>query len=218
MKYFIKYNEHINKDITLYHGSYTKFDRFDSNKIRKTSGQTTYGVGIYATDNVKYAESYINGENGDNLDSIGYLYTLEIKNANFLHFGYYINGKVEHSVIDYNNFKKIQYQLEKENIYLNSILDEDDINNDISSNDTTWDVFYKINKYFYKKLPINQQFNYGDFHSKKLSGDFLIRCGIDGLRYPLDSSSKMSTSHGYDGYGYVIYDTNSINIKKVEAI
>ena len=57
MKYFIKYNEHNSTSLTLYHGSFSKFDKFDMSKMRKGGAQTTYGVGVYATDDINYAKS-----------------------------------------------------------------------------------------------------------------------------------------------------------------
>ena len=64
MKYFEKYNEHVGsgQNLTLYHGSFSKFDKFDSDKLKKGGSQTTYGVGLYATDNYDYAKSYGSGE------------------------------------------------------------------------------------------------------------------------------------------------------------
>jgi hypothetical protein len=209
MKHLTKYNKFFenNSPLTLYHGSFSKFNRFDISKIRKSGSQTTYGVGIYATDNINYAKSYISGENGD-IDSNGYLYRLEILNGNFLNFGEYINGGIQHSIIDSDNYNKIKTQLEKEGIILK----------DIEPTDTVWQIFNKLFRNILDNVfTMKQKFNYGDFYAKKEVAEFLTRCGIDGLKYPLETSSKISTSYGYKGYGYVLYDSNIItNVKIVD--
>lgn len=208
MKYFVKYNEHIESNITLYHGGFTKFDNFDITKLRKGGSQTTYGYGIYMTDSKGYAESYITGENGVVSDNEGYLYEVTISNANFLKFGEIVNGKIEHSQIDEKNYSLIINQLEKEGI---SLVNRDGEPTEINKEDLVWTVYDKIARSFYEGFSIKQQMRYGDYESKKMASEFLVRCGIDGMKYPLESSSKMSTSYGYEGYGYVIYDTKIIN-------
>lgn len=210
MKHLTKYNKFFesNSSLTLYHGSFSKFDKFDISKIRKSGSQTTYGVGIYATDNIDYAKSYISGENGD-IDNNGYLYQLEIFNGNFLNFGEYINGNIQHSIIDSENYNRIETQLEKDGMVLKN-KDGETIN--IEPTDTVWQIFNKLFRNILDNVfTIKQKFNYGDFYAKKEVAEFLTRCGIDGLKYPLETSSKISTSYGYKGYGYVIYDMDIIN-------
>lgn len=192
--------------LTLYHGSFSKFDTFDMTKVKKGGGQTTYGVGIYATDNIGYAKSYVSGENGisENNDS-GYLYTLEINNPNFLDFGKIVNNKVSHNIIDSDNLKRIRNKIEASGKKL-----------DISDTDIVWSVYKKIVDMYASDFTMKQKFNYPDFYSKKEASEFLYDIGIDGLRYPLDSSFKISTSYGYSGYGYVIYNPKTItNIERV---
>ena len=131
-----------------------------------------------------------------------------------------LNHMVQERVIDSSNFKRIKSQLDKEGIVLLGQDDEgDDIKIDIYETDYTWTVYSKIMKHiYYNVFTMSQQFKYGDFYAKKQTGDFLLRCGIDGMKYPLGSKTNISTSHGYEGFAYVIYDSDSIVIEKVEVI
>lgn len=212
MKYFVKYNEHIESNITLYHGGFSKFDNFDITKLRKGGSQTTYGYGIYMTDSKGYAKSYITGENGVVSDNEGYLYEVTISNANFLKFGEIINGEIEHSQIDEKNYSLIINQLEKEGI---SLVNRDGEPVTVNREDLVWTVYDTIARSFYEGFSIQQQMRYGDFESKKMASEFLVRCGIDGMQYPLENSTKMSTSFGYDGYAYVIYNTSIIKNNEI---
>lgn len=197
------FNEYLSNNLLLYHGSFNNFETFDASKINKSGAQTTYGVGIYATDNIDYAKSYITGENGiGDGNTKGILYTLRITNPNFLNFGTSSdNNKITHLTIDSDNYNRIIKQLNVEKVTV-----------DIQQTDTVWTVYTKlVNNIFENVFTIKQQFKYGDFYAKKEVSEFLYRCGIDGLKYPLDSSSKINTSYGYDGYGYVIYNAHVIN-------
>ena len=79
---YIKLFEDYNQGLTLYHGSFYKFDRFDFSKLSKQGSQNTYGVGVYLTDNIDYAKSYISGENGS-IGEKGYLYEVVLKPCGF---------------------------------------------------------------------------------------------------------------------------------------
>jgi hypothetical protein len=200
----------------LYHGSYHKFDNFDMSKISNNTSQTTYGYGIYMTDSKPYANSYISGENGENgemlEDDKGYLYEITLSKANFLNFGESVNGKVEYNTIDKNNYDRIIKGLEEENIQL---IDRDDNPISLTLNTNTWSFYSSIANTLYDNMTIKEKFTNGYFLSKKMTSEFLKRCGIDGIKYPLDNSFKMSTSYGHTGFGYVLYDTDIIESVKI---
>lgn len=208
MKFFKRFDEHINNGLILYHGSYSKFDHFDMRKLSKSGSQTTYGYGIYLTDSKGYATSYITGENGEVADKDGYLYFIKPIKNNFLKF---------EEIIDENNFNLIKKQLKIENITLKN--DDGEII-EIDKTDDVWKVISKLSRnIMYNVLTMKQQMSYGDFRAKKIVSEFLARCGIDGLRYPLnDGGWKLATSYGYTGHGYVIYDSSVLDIINIEII
>ncbi len=180
------------EEIKVYHGSGNKIDKF--NIIDSKSGSTTYGYGYYFTDNEEVAKIYAN-ENDDK-----YIYHLT------LHKGKKPND-YDYLIFDINitnqQFNKIKKELLKNNI-----------NIDISLKSNGWNVIQKLIEYFYSKLTIHQQINNGHYTSKKKTSMFLLKCGIDGLKYKMPNTI-ISHEYGYDGYNYVVFDSKNIHIDKI---
>jgi hypothetical protein len=72
---------------------------------------------------------------------------------------------------------------------------------------------------FYKSLSRGgYEFLYGDF-AKELKTDkeaslFLLRAGIDGIKYPTGSLFIKMKTYDTDGFNYVVFDENAVNIEK----
>lgn len=49
--------------------------------------------------------------------------------------------------------------------------------------------------------------------SKKLASDFLLKAGIDGIKYPSESISRGSNSDNARGNNYVVFDDNAVSVK-----
>jgi hypothetical protein len=52
------------------------------------------------------------------------------------------------------------------------------------------------------------------FNSDKEASLFLLRAGIDGIKYPAESIAKGVTSDTARGFNYVVFDENAVNIEK----
>jgi len=50
--------------------------------------------------------------------------------------------------------------------------------------------------------------------SDKEASLFLLKNGIDGIKYPADSLSRGATSYNTSGFNYVVFDENAVNIEK----
>ena len=58
IKLFEQYNKKQLETVILYHGSKSKFDEFDDDKISTGSGGDLFGKGYYFTDNIEIAQYY----------------------------------------------------------------------------------------------------------------------------------------------------------------
>jgi hypothetical protein len=52
------------------------------------------------------------------------------------------------------------------------------------------------------------------FGSDKEASLFLLRAGIDGIKYPAESIARGATSDTARGFNYVVFDENAVNIEK----
>jgi GNAT superfamily N-acetyltransferase/predicted kinase len=52
------------------------------------------------------------------------------------------------------------------------------------------------------------------FNSDKEASLFLLRAGIDGIKYPAESIARGTTSDTARGFNYVVFDENAVNIEK----
>ena len=149
------------EDIAAYHGSTLKFNEFDTEKLSQKSGQDTYGWGLYFTDSVDIAKSYI-----DNSDD-KYIYRVKLhKGKSVNDYDYLIfEEKPTNSQLD-----KIKVQMEEQNIDL-----------DLSEVKITWDLITLFVDYFYNKLKMEDQFRYGVNTAKKHTSKLFFRFG-DGSR------------------------------------
>lgn len=50
--------------------------------------------------------------------------------------------------------------------------------------------------------------------SDKAASEFLLRAGIDGIKYPAESLSRGATSDNARGFNYVVFDENAVTIKE----
>jgi hypothetical protein len=53
------------------------------------------------------------------------------------------------------------------------------------------------------------------FNSNKEASLFLLRAGIDGIKYPAESISRGATSDTARGFNYVVFDENAVSIEEV---
>jgi hypothetical protein len=67
---------------------------------------------------------------------------------------------------------------------------------------------------FYNNL-VDYFFNLGIKNPKKEASLFLLRTGIDGVKYPAESISRGVTSETARGFNYVVFDENAVSIKEV---
>lgn len=51
------------------------------------------------------------------------------------------------------------------------------------------------------------------FGSDKAASEFLLRAGIDGIKYPAESIARGATSDNARGFNYVVFDENAVSIK-----
>jgi hypothetical protein len=79
----------------------------------------------------------------------------------------------------------------------------------IKSNFNVKEDLNKTVQEFYKQLC-------GLFGSDKEASLFLLRCGIDGIKYPTGSIAGGSSKD--KGYNYVVFDPNAITIEKRNEI
>jgi len=187
MKY-IKLFEEFSKEVVLYHGSSQKLNRFDSEKISKGLGNTTYGWGAYFTDSIDFAKEYAEP----------YLYTIKT-GGDYLQL---------YKTLDSEQKIKVQ----------NAI---DGLEIDIDLNVATgWDVYSNIVESIYDSYPSDVQFKKGRFGSSKETSLILDSYGINGLMYKLEEVGTWdgAPEYGHKGYGYVIYNPDSVTITNREDI
>jgi hypothetical protein len=190
MKYLKTFEE-----INLYHGSGNRFDKFDINKLSRNSGQDTYGWGIYFTDSEDVAKIYASEKDNS------YVYHVKLhKGKTPENYDYLIFDKP----LTDAQIVKIQKGLNGENMDI-----------DISMFKNGFETLKTLWEYFYNKLSIEQQFDYGYNTAKKQTSLFLLKCGIDGLKYKMPSN-PFSHEKGYGGYNYVIFDDKNINIENIK--
>lgn len=216
------YNEFVSEKLLLekqlttklYHGGSALFNKFDLSFLSPKSGQTTYGYGIYLTDSYSLANIYATEENEF---KDGYIYTVNVELRDYLEFNKFPSKSV---------LNRIQKQLDKENIDIdlsnpinhsfNAKYDDPDEKYITLSN--TWNLISYLVNYFYDTASTDDKFKIGMFGFKKIVSELLVRCGIDGLKYRLNNTSKMAIEYGHSGYGYVIYNDETITIENVEKV
>ena len=78
----------------------------------------------------------------------------------------------------------------------------------------------------YEKIPLRQGQAYSKFASQinekikdsneaqKQASLFLLRAGIDGIKYPAESIARGATSDTARGFNYVVFDENAVSIEK----
>ena len=234
MKHIKLFENFMTNDIKLiYHGSNKKFKQFDLDKIGKGYGMSYYGYGIYFAENkseaIKYAK-WVSNKNGGK----PYLYTINIKDLNFYVLDYDQEIKLpenEREIIlnklrelldptkiktvrvypvdfvykyddDENNNNYIEYTYDGKNGELIKDLEIENYRKNFTdiNHSYTADTFYsEILTNFFKD--IDKQ-NYS-----KLTSDFLISCGYDGVYYTNDVGGK----------GYVLF-SNNVNDIQVSLI
>lgn len=190
MKYLKLYEE-----IKVYHGSNSKFDKFDKNKMNKNIGQATYGWGFYFTDTQEIANIYANEHDTQYVYHITLHKGKNIDQYDYLHFEKYPT---------ISQLNKIKIGLDKENIKI-----------DLTKIKISWDVITQLHDHFYNSYSLKKRFNYGLNLAKKDTSLFLLRCGIDGLKYQAPTN-ELSHEYGFDGYNYVVFDSNNIHIDKID--
>lgn len=183
------------EEINLYHGSGKRFDKFDSSMMNKNSGQDTYGWGFYFTDSEDIAKVYANTHD----EKYVYHVTLH-KGKTPEQYDFLIFDKLPTN----SQLSKIINGLDKENIEI-----------DLSNVKNAWDIISRLQKYFFYSYPMKKQFDYGMNTAKKDTSLFLLRCGIDGMKFPAPKG-EFTYENGYDGYNYVVFDENNIHIDKIE--
>ena len=82
------------------------------------------------------------------------------------------------------------------------------------------DAFYKIREPYYAEYisiaPTGSELYQRVsefFQSDKEASLFLLRSGIDGIKYPAESVSRGATSSTARGFNYVVFDENAVTIK-----
>ena len=70
---------------------------------------------------------------------------------------------------------------------------------------------YEVLQSNYNKIPDNNQ----EYLGQKEASLFLLRAGIDGVKYPAESISRGATSDNARGFNYVVFDENAVAIQEV---
>jgi len=193
MKYLKTFEE-----ITVYHGSGKLFKKFDTTMMSKKMSQDTYGWGFYFTDNEEVSKIYAN-EHDDK-------YVYQIK----LHKGKGLND------YDYLIFDKKPTEEQINKVLKQAEIEKIEI--ELSDVKIGWDLMKSLFEYFYDTLSMDDQFSYGYNTAKKMTSLFLIRAGVDGMKYKMPNDSELNFEHGYDGYNYVVFDENNITIDKIDKL
>jgi hypothetical protein len=185
MKKLMGLNEDKNSFL-LYHGSTHNFDKFSLNFIGSGNGKDVHGFGIYLTDNKEIAEYYSN-----ELNRTQYIYTVKLVNVDLLlDWDSYLDSWVGEKIY------RVYETMTENDAELSDMRDTLGLTEgyeDSSLVDSVYGYFVAI------------------FGSKRLASEFLIKCGVDGIKFK-------SKENGFDSTNYVIFDANNIKILDKEII
>jgi len=183
--------ESADRFMNVWHGSPHAFDEFSLSHVGEGEGNQTYGWGLYFTEVQDIAEHY--AEMDSAYDTGANLYKAKVhgdKTADELDFLAW-DGKLLGP-----QKKKIVEQAEKEGYgdYKLVYRDEDGELQLNTSDDVDW---------LYKKDLTRI------LGAPKAASEFLLRAGIDGIKYPTGYQSKGSHT---ESYNYVVFDDKAIEI------
>ena len=179
--------EYLNENITLYHGSPNRFDKFTTSKMGTGSGKQIDGWGLYFTNSKESAKLY--GE---------YVYEVTLsENSTFIDFNKPVKKDMVRNVLKavYKHYNK-NFDIDEFNSYYDYVKNKSLPKVDF--NDYELIMFDYSGFLFYRTL------------SRALRGDkaasiLLYNIGIDGLKRSISGTRT----------DYVIFDGSIINIKKL---
>jgi len=110
-----------------------------------------------------------------------------------------------------SQLNKISEQANKENVNINKDLIKK--NNPLSK-----DIYREIGTIISqnKGIKFSQSISFLNAAMKEASL-FMLRAGIDGIKYPAESVSKGATSETARGFNYVVFDENAVTIKSKQS-
>lgn len=186
-------------DLIVYHGSPYNFLKFSNSNIGTGEGNNSFGYGIYFTGIKLIAEYYAKTLS----ENVGYLYSAKIKKTNFLNWT---------APIDQDNLERIILKLKEKNIneipFKRKLIDGEVVDFKAGTDEAVRG-FYN-SKFLYENLSVL-------FGSDKGTSKFLLECGIDGIVYDANTLSNV-VKNKLQGFNYVIFDENNIEIIDVEKI
>jgi hypothetical protein len=184
------------ESIKAYHGTGHDFTKFLTEKVGTGEGIQKFGHGLYFTGSKKVAEYYAKETVLSSKDNIIYLATL--------HKGYDPDYASWDEPMNHQQMQKTLTQAKKEN------WKEDDIED--------------LNEGFgltegYRDQPVNTDSIYSLISSilgeDKQASEFLLRAGIDGIKYKSGTLSGIDDS---EFFNYVVFDQDEITIEEKKTI
>lgn len=215
----------------VWHGSPHSFDKFSTSKIGTGEGNQAFGYGLYFTDLKDIAEKYTIGQMSDVLDEVITSNNNDIDEA-IKSLQYVVDNNVNGGKKIWSKYLEEAKRIKsKKNLYKVKIHGDKTIE---ELNFLNWDkqvpddIFDKIGKAAgnnvvikilaepYNRNGINGETLYKnisrELNSDKKASEFLLKAGIDGIRYPAESLSKGATSETARGFNYVVFDENAVEI------
>jgi len=213
-------NNVINDEVQAWHGSQYDFDKFDASKIGSGDGGDVYGWGIYFTNSEEIGRHY-------GKDGYTYLVTLHKGKTPDQYDWLQWEG-----LVTPEQREKISNQAEKENIelflvnndyfqsYVKKIQDEISKVSGEFAPMAKDSLQHKINnKLYYITNELQGGYLYDTltrliFKSNKETSLFLLRAGIDGIKFnALAVNRDMKVDNTRD-FNYVVFDPNAVTIEK----
>jgi hypothetical protein len=184
------------KQVTAWHGSPYSFDRFTTEAMSTGAGFQSFGWGLYFTDLESIAKVYADSKN---------LYKVT------LHKGktpdQYTWLEWDKSLTD-TQLDLLVKQANKENIDI-------DVNVIKANKVQAKDLYRELGTLIaqQKGVEFSKSLDFLNIAIKEASL-FLLRSGIDGIKYPDESISLGETPEVKKGFNYVVFDENAITIEE----
>lgn len=213
-------NAAISEEVQAWHGSQNDFDKFDTSKIGTGDGGDVYGWGIYFTNSQEIGTHY-------GKDGYTYLVTLHKGKTPDQYDWLQWEG-----LVTQEQREKITNQAQRENIelflvnndyfqsYVKKIQDEI---NKVSGEFAVMErdsLQQKINnKLYYITNELKGGYLYDTltrliFKSNKETSLFLLRAGIDGIKFNALAVNRDMKVDKTKDFNYVIFDPNAVTIEK----
>jgi hypothetical protein len=184
------------KQVTAWHGSPYSFDRFTTEAMSTGAGFQSFGWGLYFTDLESIAKVYADSKN---------LYKVT------LHKGktpdQYTWLEWDKSLTD-TQLDLLVKQANKENIDI-------DVNVVKANKVQAKDLYRELGTLIaqQKGVEFSKSLDFLNIAIKEASL-FLLRAGIDGIKYPDESISLGETPEVKKGFNYVVFDENAVTIEE----